>query len=42
MRSCFDFVEFLLNQTVVLNSFYDTEKIIKLRKEYMTVKLIAS
>ena len=41
-RSCFDFVAFLLYETVVLNSFYDIEKIIQLQKEHMTVKLIAS
>ena len=40
MRSCFDFVAFQLFQNVVLNSFYDIEKIIKLQKEHMTVKLI--
>ena len=42
MRSCFDFVAFLLYQTVVLNSIYDINKIIKLQKEHMTVKYIAS
>ena len=39
--SCFDFVAFSLYQTIVLNSYYDIENIIKLQKDHMTVKLIS-
>ena len=32
IRSCFDFVVFLIYQTVVLNSFYDTKKKLNYKK----------